>query len=110
VNLHLDGKRALVSGSTAGIGRPIATRLAEEEAQVIISGRREPAVNAAVAGIRAATGGEVIGFAADLTLLETVEELVRRHPKVDILIDNLAILAPKPFEAIRDEDWLRFST
>lgn len=65
MDLDLKGRLALVSGSTAGIGLAIATALAREGARVIVNGRTQPAVDAAVAGLQAA-GGDVLGFAVDI--------------------------------------------
>ena len=107
MDLRLTGKRALVSGSTAGIGRAIAASLAKEGARVIINGRKESDVNRAVAELKEATGGEVIGFAGDLSLASAADELARRHPDVEILVNNLATFEVKPFEEISDADWLR---
>jgi NAD(P)-dependent dehydrogenase (short-subunit alcohol dehydrogenase family) len=108
MDLQLKGKLALVSGSTAGIGRAIATTLAAEGARVIVNGRTQAAVDAAVAQIKAETGGDVLGFAGDLGTAAAAEELARRHPGVAILVNNLGIFEPKPFEDIQDADWLRF--
>ena len=58
--------------------------------------------------MKAATGGEVLGFAGDLSKAAVAEELARRHPGVEILVNNLGIFEPKPFEEIPDEDWRRF--
>ena len=79
MDLHLKGRRALVTGSTAGIGLAIATSLAREGAHVIITGRTEAGVNKAVAGVATATGGDVVGFAGDLGTAAAAEEMVRRH-------------------------------
>ena len=108
MDLQLNGKRALVSGSTAGIGYAIAERLAEEGAHVIVNGRTQAAVDKAVAALKAATGGTVEGFAGDLSTAEAAEELVKRYPSVEILVNNLGIFEAKPFEEIPDADWLRF--
>ena len=67
MDLKLKDKLALVSGSTAGIGFAIAGALAGEGARVIVNGRTQPAVDAAVASLRSDTGAEVEGFAGDLT-------------------------------------------
>jgi NAD(P)-dependent dehydrogenase (short-subunit alcohol dehydrogenase family) len=108
MDLALKGKLALVSGSTAGIGRAIAAALAGEGARVIVNGRTEAAVNEAIKELAATTGGEVLGFAGDLSVASVAEDLARRHPGVEILINNLGIFEPKPFEDIPDEDWRRF--
>src|SRR5271166_3693414 len=108
MDLEFKGKTALVSGSTAGIGLAIATRLAREGARVIVNGRSQPAVDAVVGELRGATEGDVQGFAGDLSKSSVAQELARQRPQVDILVNNLGIFEPKPFEDISDEDWLRF--
>ncbi|MGF6724831.1 NAD(P)-dependent dehydrogenase (short-subunit alcohol dehydrogenase family) [Paraburkholderia sp. GAS41] len=108
MDLQLKDKLALVSGSTAGIGLAIATTLAQEGARVIVNGRTQQAVDAAVAQLKASTGADALGFAGDLSQAAAANELARRHPDVAILVNNLGIFEPKPFEAIPDEDWLRF--
>ena len=108
MDLQLAGKTAFVSGSTAGIGLAIATSLAREGAAVIINGRSQAAVDKAATDIQAQTGVAVQGFAGDLSQADQAAALVARFPKVDILVNNLGIFEPKPFEDIPDEDWLRF--
>jgi NAD(P)-dependent dehydrogenase (short-subunit alcohol dehydrogenase family) len=108
MDLQLKGKLALVSGSTAGIGLAIANTLAQEGARVIVNGRKQDAVDEAVAQLKASTGADVLGFAGDLSKAEVANELAQRYPDVEILVNNLGIFEPKPFEAIPDEDWLRF--
>jgi NAD(P)-dependent dehydrogenase (short-subunit alcohol dehydrogenase family) len=108
MDLNLKGKLALVSGSTAGIGLAIASTLAREGARVIVNGRSPSSVDGVVAQLKADTGGDVYGFAGDLSTAASAEELARRYPDVEILVNNLGIFEPKPFEEIPDEDWLRF--
>ena len=67
MDLQLKNRLALVSGSTAGIGFAIAQALAAEGARVIVNGRMQPAVDAAVTSIKATTGQEALGFAGDLS-------------------------------------------
>src|SRR5262249_49832426 len=97
-------KLAVVSGSTAGIGYAIAEALAKEGARVVVNGRTQSAVNEAAAKI----GHGAVGFAGDLGDAAKAAELVRKYPDVDILVNNLGIFEPKPFEEIPDEDWRRF--
>jgi NAD(P)-dependent dehydrogenase (short-subunit alcohol dehydrogenase family) len=108
MDLQLKGKIALVSGSTAGIGHAIATSLAREGARVIVNGRTPKAVDAAVAAMKSAAGGDVMGFAGDLSSASVAEKLVQQHPQVDILVNNLGIFEVKPFEEISDDEWKRF--
>jgi NAD(P)-dependent dehydrogenase (short-subunit alcohol dehydrogenase family) len=108
MDLQLKGKIALISGSTAGIGQAIATSLAREGARVIVNGRTSAAVDAAVAAMKSAAGGDVLGFAGDLSSASVAEKLVQQHPQVDILVNNLGIFEVKPFEEISDEEWKRF--
>lgn len=108
MDLELTDKLALVSGSTAGIGHAIAEALAHEGARVIVNGRTPAAVDGAVAKIKGATGKAVLGFAGDLSSAEAADRLSRQYPDVEILVNNLGIFEPKPFEEIPDEDWRRF--
>src|SRR5271170_6980487 len=100
MDLDLKGKHALVTGSTAGIGLAIVTSLAREGARVIVTGRARAGVEKAVGNLKAEIDGNVVGFAGDLGSAAVAEELVRRHPDVEILINNLGIFEPKPFEEI----------
>jgi NAD(P)-dependent dehydrogenase (short-subunit alcohol dehydrogenase family) len=108
MDLALRQKIALVSGSTAGIGNAIATSLAREGATVIVNGRTQAAVDAAVTAMRSTATGEVRGFAGDLTLAAVAEALVRAHPTVDVLVNNLGIFEVRAFADITDADWQRF--
>jgi NAD(P)-dependent dehydrogenase (short-subunit alcohol dehydrogenase family) len=108
MDLDIKGKLALVSGSTAGIGLAIATSLALEGARVIINGRSQAAVDKAATALKSKSGGDVRGFAGDLSSAASAEQLAREFPGVQILVNNLGIFEPKPFEQIPDADWLRF--
>lgn len=105
MDLQLQGKSALVTGSTAGIGFAIAEALAREGAQVIVNGRTAKRVEEAMAKL---AGLRVEGLPADLGTRSGVEEAIRRFPDVDILVNNLGIFEVKPFEQISDDDWFRF--
>jgi NAD(P)-dependent dehydrogenase (short-subunit alcohol dehydrogenase family) len=109
VDLQLAGKRALVTGSTAGIGEAIAKLLAAEGATVTVNGRTGARVAEAVRTIQqVAPRATMTGVAADVGTAEGCEELARGAPRIDILVNNVAIFEPKPFEEIPDADWLRF--
>ena len=108
MDLGLKDKLAFVSGSTAGIGFAIATALAGEGARVVVNGRTQPAVDAAIAEIRSRTGADAHGFAGDLSLASTATALFRAHPDFEILVNNFGIFEPKSFEDIGDAEWVRF--
>lgn len=109
MDLQLNGKRALITGSTAGIGFAIAEALAREGASVVINGRTRQRVDEAVEKLRASVpSAEVLNLAVDLGTADGTREATTRLAEVDILINNLGIFEPKTFEQISDEDWLRF--
>jgi len=108
LDLGLKGKLALISGSTAGIGYAIAEALAREGAQVIVNGRTPESVAAAVEKLNRIAAGSALPFAADLSTPDAASEVVRRYPGVEIVINNLGIFEPQPFEDITDEEWIRF--
>ena len=103
MDLELKGKTALVTGSTAGIGLAIAAALVKEGAAVIVNGRTQERVDQAVA-----SSGAAHGIAADLSTEAGARAVIAKFPAVDILINNLGIFEPKPFEEIPDDDWRRF--
>jgi NAD(P)-dependent dehydrogenase (short-subunit alcohol dehydrogenase family) len=104
MNLQLDNKTALVTGSTKGIGFAIARLLAAEGANVIVNGRSADSTQAAAQKL----GGRVRGIAADVSTAAGCAELVRQLPDVDMLVNNAGIFEPKPFAEIPDVDWDRF--
>ena len=109
MDLGLKGKRALVTGSTAGIGFATARALANEGAHVTLNGRTEARVGDAVDRIRRELSDATVdGIAADLSSGDGCRALIGHLPDVDVLVNNLGIFEPKPFEEIPDEDWIRF--
>src|SRR5882724_1339851 len=109
MNLELIDKTALISGSTKGIGFAVASQLAAEGARVIVNGRSDNTVNSALQQVRnAVPEAKVEGFAGDLATTAATEDLLKLFPAVDILVNNLGIYEPKPFEEITDEEWRRF--
>ena len=109
MDLQLGGKSALVSGSTAGIGFAIAQGLAREGAEVVVNGRTQERVDTAVATIKKKIPDALVqGFAGDLSKAEVSDELFKRYPEVQILVNNLSIFEAKEFTAITDDDWQRF--
>jgi NAD(P)-dependent dehydrogenase (short-subunit alcohol dehydrogenase family) len=109
MDLRLTGKTALVTGSTAGIGFATATVFAREGAHIVINGRTRERVDDACAAIaRNVSRANVRGVAADLGMAEGADAVVAAVPSVDVLVNNIGIFEPKPFEAITDHDRVRF--
>lgn len=104
MDLGLQGKKALVTGSTGGIGFAIAKMLAQEGATVYVNGRTEERVKDALKQIHSDNAKAAVG---DLAHAEGVSTLLRMLPEVDILINNLGIYEVKAFDQITDEDWMR---
>jgi len=106
MNLQLENKFALVTGSTAGIGFAIAQGLAAEGARVIVNGRTDARVTAAMKAIRNAhAAAKLEGLVADLSLADDARHACERFPDLEILVNNLGIYQIKPFEQISDGDW-----
>jgi NAD(P)-dependent dehydrogenase (short-subunit alcohol dehydrogenase family) len=109
MDLQLKDKRALVTGSTAGIGYAIARGLLREGARVCINGRTAAHVEEAAARLREEVpGAQIEEAAADFGSQAEVQALVARVPDVDILVNNVGIFALREFADIPDEDWFRF--
>lgn len=109
MDLQLTDKVALVSGSTAGIGLAIASTLAQEGATVILNGRTEERVNAAIEQIKQKIPNvKLQGIAADLGTADGVNAFIQQVPELDILVNNLGIYGSQPFQDISDHDWMRF--
>jgi NAD(P)-dependent dehydrogenase (short-subunit alcohol dehydrogenase family) len=109
MDLQLEGKRALITGSTAGIGYAIAEALAREGAHVVVNGRTAARVDEALHKLQQAKArGKIEGLPADLGTAAGCAKAVERFPEVDVLVNNLGIFEVKPFEEIPDADWLRF--
>ncbi len=109
MDLKLNDKTALVTGSTAGIGYAIAKSLANEGTTVYVNGRNQAKVDEVVKKLTAETGNNKInGIAADFSNIQQIEDLISQLPEVDILVNNVGIFEPKPFAEITDADWLKF--
>ena len=109
MTLSLNGQRALVTGSTAGIGYAIARGLAAEGARVTITGRTQASVDAALERLRKDLPKAVAqGVAADCASAEGAQAVFARVAEIDILVNNLGIYARMPFFDIPDAEWLRY--
>jgi NAD(P)-dependent dehydrogenase (short-subunit alcohol dehydrogenase family) len=109
MKIDLSGKTALVTGSTSGIGHAIAKGLAAAGASVVVNGRSQAKIDAAVAALaKALPGSKLRGIAADVSTAAGCDALIGALPDVDILINNAGIFEPKGFFDIPDEDWTRF--
>lgn len=109
MDLDLSGKTALVSGSTAGIGFATAVQLSKMGASVTITGRHQSGVDEALAALRSEVpGAQCHGIAADLAAADGVHTVTEQRPAVDILVNNVGIFDPTPFQEITDADWQRF--
>jgi NAD(P)-dependent dehydrogenase (short-subunit alcohol dehydrogenase family) len=107
LDLELDDKRALVTGSTAGIGYAIALALLEEGAEVIVNGRSQESVDRAIASLREETGRTALGFPADMSTAEGTRAIFEAYPNIDILVNNVGTYGPAPFEESTDDEWYR---
>jgi NAD(P)-dependent dehydrogenase (short-subunit alcohol dehydrogenase family) len=102
----LRNKKALVTGSTSGIGFAIATLLAQEGATVIINGRTNASVEKGIKQIKDENpSAAVTGFAADFTDKKSVDLLLAEIREVDILVNNVGIFTSQSFENTQDQDW-----
>jgi 3-oxoacyl-[acyl-carrier protein] reductase len=109
LDLGLDGKVALITGGSDGLGYATAARLAAEGARVAICARRRERLEEAAAALRQGSGGEVVAVVADVASAEGcrrfVDEAVAAFGGVDILINNAGTSAAKGLEEIDDAAW-----
>ncbi|MFG6491293.1 SDR family NAD(P)-dependent oxidoreductase [Microbacterium sp. P03] len=108
MGIDLNGKTAVVTGSTQGIGLAIARRLSEAGADVVVNGRNAGRVDDVVATLNEQLSGTVRGIAADVTTAEGAETLVTDVGTIDVLVNNLGIFGSTPALEIDDEEWRRF--
>ena len=109
LDLGLDGKVAIITGGSEGLGRAAAERLAQEKARVVICGRRKDVLEKTAEGIRKATSGQVLAQVADVSRAADVEGLisatVAQFGGIDILVNNAGTSAAGGFETVSDEAW-----
>jgi 3-oxoacyl-[acyl-carrier protein] reductase len=109
MDLQLKGKKALVTGSSRGLGYATAHLLAEEGAQVIVNSRSQEKADEAASRIAAETGNNVTGMAGDVAQKDTPAQLIRdavhRMGGIDILVTNAGGPSPGTFESFDDDAW-----
>ena len=109
MDLGLQGKVAIVTGGSEGIGKAAAASMAAEGASVLIAARRVDVLEAAAAEIREQTGGSVTAVQTDVMVPEQVEDLIQRaiddHGRLDILVNNAGTSAGGAFLGVTDEAW-----
>jgi 3-oxoacyl-[acyl-carrier protein] reductase len=110
VNLGLEGKVAFVTGASKGIGRETARLLAEEGCKVAITARDPERLEAAARELRDETGGEVIGLAGDMSVMEDVERCVEeatdRLGEIQLLVTCAGSSPGGLMENLTEEEWL----
>ncbi len=106
MKIELKGKKALVTGSSGGIGLAIAIGLAESGAQVVLHGRNaDKLAQAAQTLTQQVPGAQVTTVQADLATANGAASVSAAHPDVDILVNNAGTFTPKSFTEITDDDW-----
>lgn len=107
---RLDGKVAVVTGASAGIGEAVAVALAEAGASVVITARREERLEALASRIRDG-GGTALVHAADVASMDDVRRLteatLEAFGRIDILVNNAGLMPLSPMKEVRVEDWTR---
>jgi len=106
MKIELNGKKALVTGSSGGIGLAIAIGLAQAGAQVVLHGRNASKLAQAAQTIsQQVAGAQVATVQADLATADGAASVSAAHPDVDILVNNAGTFTPKSFTEITDDDW-----
>jgi NAD(P)-dependent dehydrogenase (short-subunit alcohol dehydrogenase family) len=108
MDLGLNGKVAIITGGSDGIGKAAAISLASEGAKVAIVGRTQAKLDAAIAEIKAAGGENVIGVATDVSVESEVQAMVAKvvdeYGVVDILVNNAGTSSATTLEKMTDDD------
>jgi NAD(P)-dependent dehydrogenase (short-subunit alcohol dehydrogenase family) len=106
---RLDGRKALITGGSRGLGKAMAAIFLDAGADVMITSRHEDELKAAAAELSALKKGRVEWKAMDMTVAAQVDTLakdaVARLGKIDILVNNAGTNLPQPVDQISDESW-----
>jgi len=102
---RLDSRRALVTGGSKGLGKVIATALAQAGADIVIVSRTSAECQAAAAEIAQATGRSAIAIAADVAKAADVDRLASEAGIVDILVNSAGLNIRNPVSQISEADW-----
>ena len=105
LDLQLNGKTALVTGSTMGIGYATAKAMLLEGMTVIINSRNKEGNDRAIASLKQETGRTPLSIVADVSTREGTDKIISAYPDVDVLINNVGRFIPRAFEATTDDDW-----
>jgi NAD(P)-dependent dehydrogenase (short-subunit alcohol dehydrogenase family) len=108
VIIDFNKRRVFISGSTSGIGFAAAKGFLAAGAQVVINGRSQARVDAALEKLRDVGGDRVTGFVGDLATEAACAQLVAAHPAFDVVINNLGVFGPQDFFDIPNSEWERF--
>jgi NAD(P)-dependent dehydrogenase (short-subunit alcohol dehydrogenase family) len=108
VGMRLEGKVAIITGSSRGIGQGIAVRFAKEGARVVVNARSEDAMQETLGLIKKA-GGTAIGIAADVSdqaqVKRLVAETVKKFGRLDVMVNNAGIVDTAPLTEMTAETW-----
>ena len=109
MDMGLEGKVAIITGGSDGIGKAAALSMAKEGANVVIVARRQEVLDQAVQEIKTATEGSVIPLALDITTDGASQKMIKTavdsFGRVDIIVNNAGSSMAKPFESVSHEDW-----
>ena len=109
MDMGLQGKVAIITGGSDGIGKAAALSMAKEGANVVIVARRQEVLDQAVQAIKTATEGSVVPLRLDVTAEgaapQIIQTAVDNFGRLDIIVNNAGSAIAKTFEAVTDEDW-----
>ena len=109
MDMGLEGKVAIITGGSDGIGKAAALSMAKEGANVVIVARRQEVLDQAVQDIKTATEGSVVALSLDITKDGAAHYIIKtaldNFGRVDIIVNNAGSSMAKPFEDVSHEDW-----